>query len=244
MKGRCSRFPAVERDIQRVMRVERMGRVGYGPMLALQEQRHHEVAAGKVDDTLFLLEHDPVVTLGRNARSENVLSSAPGLRQQGIEVFTTGRGGDVTYHGPGQVVGYPVVALVDDERDIKRYVASLEEIMIRTARDFGIDAWRQDGLRGVWVDGAKLGAVGVRIAGWVTLHGFALNVAGDLFGFNFIVPCGLAGKPVTSLERLLGQAPPWGELEDRLSYHAGAVLDRRVVARPPSALTRPLAVSA
>ncbi|MBI3180268.1 MAG: hypothetical protein HYZ27_11445, partial [Deltaproteobacteria bacterium] len=122
----------MERDAQRVMRVERMGRVAYGPMLALQEQRHAQVATGTADDTLFLLEHEPVVTLGRNARSENVLLPAELLRKRGVEVFPTGRGGDVTYHGPGQVVGYPIVALVEHERDIKRYVSCLEESMIRT----------------------------------------------------------------------------------------------------------------
>src|SRR5690349_6586442 len=149
----------MDRDPQRPLWVERLGRVAYAPMLARQEERHTQVLAGEHDDTLFVLEHEPVVTLGRNAHAENVLLPADVLRARGIDVFPTGRGGDVTYHGPGQVVGYPIIALGDGERDVRRYVTCLEEIMIRAAHDFGVTADRVDGMHGVWVGGAKLGAV-------------------------------------------------------------------------------------
>lgn len=221
---------------QRTLRVERMGRVAYGPMLALQEGRHAEVCAGSRDDTLFLLEHEPVVTLGRNSGAGNLLVSRELLAARGVELFETGRGGDVTYHGPGQIVGYPIVHLQEGERDIKRFVGFLEEIMIRTARDFEVDAGRVDGLRGIWVGNDKIGAVGVRIARWTTLHGFAFNVSGALDGFSLIVPCGLHGKGITSLEKLARRRIDLHQINDRLAYHAATVLDRCAIECPASPL--------
>ncbi|MEE8410690.1 MAG: lipoyl(octanoyl) transferase LipB [Myxococcota bacterium] len=231
-------------DHQRTLRVERMGRVGYGPMLALQEERHAEVCDGTRDDTLFLLEHEPVVTLGRNSGAGNILVSREQLSARGVELFETGRGGDVTYHGPGQIVGYPIVRLRDSERDIKRFVGLLEEIVIRTAHDFDVDAARVDGLRGIWVGDDKIGAVGVRIARWTTMHGFAFNVNDAdldldlaLFdGFSLIVPCGLHGKGVTSLESQTGCPIELGTVNDRLAHHAASVFARRGIECPASPL--------
>ena len=183
--------------------------------------------AGAIPDTLLLLEHDPVFTLGRNANDENVLVPADALRAQGIEVFETGRGGDVTYHGPGQVVGYPILDLAPDRKDVHRYVRDLEEVMIRTCSDYGLVAGRVEGRTGCWIGDDKVGAIGVRISRWVTSHGFALNVNNDLGAFRFIVPCGISDRGVTSLARLLGHEVPLDEVMDRLEGHLAAVFERR-----------------
>jgi len=224
-------------DPRRCLRIERMGRVAYGPMLELQQRRHAEVSAGTSDDTLFLLEHEPVITLGKNSGRGHVLASPAALAEAGVELFETGRGGDVTFHGPGQLVGYPIVALQEPERDIKRYVGCLEEVMIRTARDYGVTAARVDGLRGIWVGNDKLGAVGVRIANWATLHGFALNVAREVPGFELIVPCGIRGRGVTSLSRACGRDLALDEVIARVSEHAATVLDRKGLDREPTPLS-------
>lgn len=219
--------------------VERMGRVAYGPMLALQEARHAAVADGAGPETLFLLEHEPVVTLGKNAGADHVLVSAAALAARGVELVATGRGGDVTYHGPGQIVGYPILALGEGEQDIKGYVYKLEELLIRTVADFGVTASRVEGLRGIWVGNDKIGAIGVRIARWTTLHGFALNVATDLDGFALIVPCGIRDRGVTSLTRLCSPVPTLREVEDRIIVHASAVLGRATHEATPSPLPGP-----
>ena len=210
----------------RALRVERMGMTAYGTMLALQESRHGQVRDDQQDDTLFLLEHLPVVTTGKNTGTGHILADHDELKRRGVTLYETGRGGDVTYHGPGQIVGYPIVQLCDEERDIRRYVGCLEEILIRTAADFGVKAERVQGLRGIWVGNDKLAAIGVRISRWTTMHGFALNVTTDLSGFDLIVPCGLHGRGVTSLQRLLGESPPLSVVEDRLSIHAAEFLGR------------------
>ena len=220
----------------RPMRVERMGMTAYGTMLGLQERRHCEVRDGDQDDTLFLLEHLPVITTGKNTGTGHILANADELSRRGVTHFETGRGGDVTYHGPGQIVGYPIVQLQDDERDIRRFVGCLEEVLIRTAADFGVKAERVQGLRGIWVGNDKLAAIGVRISRWTTMHGFALNVSTDLSGFDLIVPCGLHGRGVTSLQKLLGEAPPLGTVEDRLSSHAADVLGREAYEAEPTSL--------
>jgi lipoyl(octanoyl) transferase len=208
--------------------VRRLGRVAYADGLALQARLVAQRQAGEVPDTLLLLEHDPVFTLGRNARAENVLFPAEALRQRGFEVFETGRGGDVTYHGPGQVVGYPILDL-SDRRDVHRYVRDLEEVMIRTCAGYGLAASRVEGLTGCWLGQDKIGAIGVRIARWVTSHGFAFNVDADLTPFQLIVPCGIRGRGVTSLARALGRPVPLDEVMDSLAGHLAAVFDR-----PPS----------
>jgi lipoyl(octanoyl) transferase len=206
--------------------VRRLGRVSYARGLELQESLVAERQEGRVADHLLLLEHDPVFTLGRNARRENVLFPAEALRARGYDVFETGRGGDVTYHGPGQVVGYPILDLSPDRRDVHRYVRDLEEVMIRTSADYGIEGGRVPGLTGAWVGQDKIGAIGVRVARWVTSHGFAFNVATDLSAFGLIVPCGIRGRGVTSLERLLGRPVGVTEVMDRLTLHFAAVFER------------------
>ena len=221
---------------QRRLNVERMGLVSYGPMLALQEQRHLDVAQGEADDTLFLLQHDPVITLGKNTKDGHILATSEDLAQEGVEVFRTGRGGDVTYHGPGQIVGYPILALQEEERDIRRYVTLLEEVLIRTVGALGVDAVRVEGLRGIWVGNEKLAAVGVRVAQWTTMHGFAMNVSTHLQDFEAIVPCGLHGRGVTSLERLLGRSVEISDVEDHLMEQMAYCFDRDVVEKPATPL--------
>lgn len=204
-----------------------LGRVPYREALALQEQVHQEVVAGLRPDTLLLLEHDPVITTGRQVVAENTLISPEERARLGIDFVTTGRGGDVTYHGPGQLVGYPIVALQPHEQDIRGYVHALEEVLIRTASDFAVQAQRVAGLRGIWVGNDKLAAIGIRLVTWVTLHGFALNVATNLAHFEHIVPCGLHGRGVTSFAKLRPDAAPsMLDVRRRVAYHASVVLRR------------------
>jgi lipoyl(octanoyl) transferase len=206
--------------------VRKLGRVPYGEGLDVQADLVARRQRGEIPDTLLLLEHDPVFTLGRNARAENVLVSPDALRARGFGVFETGRGGDVTYHGPGQVVGYPILHLEPGRQDVHRYVRDLEEVMIRACADEGIAAARVPGKTGAWVGDEKIGAIGVRIARWVTSHGFALNAGNDLSPFALIVPCGIADRGVTSLERLLGRPVPLEPLMDRLARHLADVFGR------------------
>jgi lipoyl(octanoyl) transferase len=200
--------------------VRRLGRVDYDAALDLQRTLVEERRAGAIGDTLLLLEHPPVITLGvrTRGRQANVLASPADLAAAGVLLRETGRGGDVTYHGPGQLVGYPVVDLNPDRRDVHRYVRDLESVLIDAVGRFGIAAGRVDGLTGVWVGAAgreeKLAAIGVRISRWITSHGFSLNVMADLRAFELIVPCGIADRGVTSLERLLGRPVPIAEVED------------------------------
>jgi lipoyl(octanoyl) transferase len=183
-----------------------LGRVPYEEATRLQESLVARVRRGEAGDTLLLLTHPPVITLGRGAHAAHVLISEDERRATGIELHEAGRGGDVTYHGPGQLIGYPIVALSDARRDAHRYLRDLEEGLIATAGAFGVAASRVPGLTGVWVGDAKLAAIGVRIgAGWITSHGFALNVGRDLAGFAAIVPCGIREKRVTSLSHGSGR---------------------------------------
>jgi lipoyl(octanoyl) transferase len=218
----------------KILEVCRLGRVPYARGLELQAELVAERQADRIPDTLLLLEHEPVFTLGRNARRENVLLPDDALRARGFDVFETGRGGDVTYHGPGQAVGYPILDLAPDRRDVHRYVRDLEEVMIRTCVDYGIAAGRVAGLTGTWVGAEKIGAIGVRIARWVTSHGFAFNVSNDLVPFSLIVPCGIRDRGVTSLERLLPHVPPMDDVMDRLTGHLATIFERALApaARP------------
>jgi lipoyl(octanoyl) transferase len=200
--------------------------VPYAAGLALQERLVEDRKRGVVGDTLILLEHDAVVTLGRNARAENLLLSEALLRQRGVEVFEAGRGGDVTYHGPGQVVGYPIMEIPEGRRDVHRYVRDLEEVMIRVCGDYGFSGRRISGKSGVFVGENKIGAIGVRISRWVTSHGFAFNVNTDLAGFDLIVPCGLRDQGVTSLKKLLGHEVDQAEVEERLAARFVDVMGR------------------
>jgi lipoyl(octanoyl) transferase len=197
----------------RPLAVHRLGLIGYADALALQERLLEARCEQRIPDTLLLLEHRPVITLGRGAKQENVLQSREVLAMQGVELFETGRGGDVTYHGPGQLVGYPIIDLSPDRRDVRRYVNGLEEVMIGIAAGYGISAGRIAGLNGTWIGERKLGAVGVRIRRWVTMHGFAINVTTDLSAFDLIVPCGIKDKRVTSLASELGRGVAMSEVE-------------------------------
>lgn len=201
----------------RALTVQRLGRIAYRDALALQEELVEARHAQRVHDTLLLLEHEPaVITLGRGAKPENILQSREALAAQGIEVYETGRGGDVTYHGPGQLVAYPIFDLSPDRRDVRKYVSGLEEVMIRVAASYGISAERVQGLNGAWVGTRKIGAVGVRITRWITMHGLALNVSTALDAFELIVPCGIVGRGVTSIVQELGRDVAMAEVSERM----------------------------
>jgi lipoyl(octanoyl) transferase len=188
----------------RALEVRRLGLVAYADALALQRQLVEERRAGRVGDLLLLVEHPHVFTLGvrGDGGRSHVLATPEALSARGVEIHEAGRGGDITYHGPGQIVGYPILDLKPDRQDVHRYVRDLEEVMIRVASDFGIDAGRVTGLTGVWVGQEKVAAIGVRIARWITSHGFALNHSTDLAFFDLIVPCGIADRGVTSMQKL------------------------------------------
>jgi len=209
------------------LRIRWLGRLPYREGLKLQDALVAARRRGEIPDTLLLLEHPPVITLGRGAHAEHLLSSVEELARRGIELHECGRGGDVTYHGPGQLVGYPILALPPSRRDAHAYLRDLEEALIRTAADFGVTARREPGLTGVWVAREKLAAIGVRLStGWITSHGFAFNVGGDLRGFSSIVPCGISDRGVTSLTRLIGRDPALGEVAACVAGHMAAVLGR------------------
>jgi lipoyl(octanoyl) transferase len=211
--------------------VRRLGLIGYERALDLQRELVERRKRGEIADRLLLLEHPDVITLGVKTRSDrsHVLESDASLAAMGVELFETGRGGDVTYHGPGQLVGYPILDLKPDRCDVHRYVRDLEEVLIRTVATFGITAGRVPGLTGIWVGAErpeKLAAIGVRISRWVTSHGFALNVNTDLARFGLIVPCGITDKGVTSMERLLGRRVPMDEVADAVERAFPAVFTR------------------
>ena len=207
--------------------------MAYRDALALQRALVEDRIRGAIDDTLLLVEHPHVLTLGvrGDGGRSHILAAPELLRARGVEVHEAGRGGDITYHGPGQIVGYPIVSLRPDRQDVHRYVRDLEEVLIRTSGDYGIEAGRVQGLTGVWVRSEKLAAIGVRIARWVTSHGFAFNVTTDLEYFNLIVPCGIGDRGVTSLARLLGRAIDRGEVEDHIVAHFCGVFDRAELVR-------------
>ena len=197
----------------------------YADALALQRALADDRRAGIVGDLLLFVEHPHVLTLGvrGDGGRSHILATTDVLAARGVEVHETGRGGDITYHGPGQIVGYPIIDLKPDRCDVHRYVRDLESVLIRTAAEYGIDATRVDGLTGVWVGRDKLAAIGVRIGRWITSHGFAFNVTTDLGYFDLIVPCGIADRGVTSLARLLGHPVDRQEVEDRIAVHFGEV---------------------
>ena len=209
----------------RPIEVRHLGLMPYAEALALQRSLVERRQAGTIGDTLLLVEHPPVLTLGvrGDGGRRHILATSEELGARGIEVFEAGRGGDITYHGPGQIVGYPIIDLKPDRQDVHRYVRDLEEVLIRTAAAFGIQAGRVNGCTGVWVGDDKLAAIGVRIARWVTSHGFALNVSANLDHFNLIVPCGIANKGVTSLSRLLGRTIQPEEVKIVLAESFGQV---------------------
>ncbi|MDX1660700.1 MAG: lipoyl(octanoyl) transferase LipB [Gemmatimonadota bacterium] len=196
--------------------VRKLGRMAYRDGWDLQRELVEQRAEGLIPDTLLLLAHDPVVTLGRSGSPAHVVATPDELAQRGVEFVQTDRGGDVTFHGPGQVIGYPIVDLTRRGRDLHRYMRDVEETIIRALGRFGIRAGRIEGLTGVWVDGAKVAAIGIRVSRWVTHHGFALNVDTDLSYFDLIVPCGIADRPITSMESLLGRSVDRDAVESAL----------------------------
>ena len=213
----------------RELQIRRLGRVPYADALELQKRLVEQRKAGEIPDQLLLLEHPPVITLGvktRNDRS-NVLATPSELEEEGVEIFETGRGGDVTYHGPGQLVGYPIIDLKPDRCDVHQYVRDLEEVLIRTAARFGVEAGRSPGQTGAWVGTEKLAAIGVRIARWVTSHGFAFNVSTNLTHFGLIVPCGITDKGVTSLTKLIHEPVPMASVEVAVVSEFASVFGRQ-----------------
>jgi lipoate-protein ligase B len=206
---------------QRELLVQRLGLIDYESALRIQKETELAVKTGVQPDTLLLLEHPHTLTIGRRGDTSAVLLDREQLRLRNVTLFETNRGGKVTYHGLGQIVGYPIINLSPDREDVHRYVRDLEEVLIRATSDFGIDAFRIEGLTGVHTQRGKIAAIGVHIARWVTTHGFALNVNTDLSYFDLIIAC--EGEPVTSMEELLGRETKLGDVEDRLVFHFAEV---------------------
>jgi lipoate-protein ligase B len=213
-----------DRKVQAECRWRDAGRLPYAEALALQKETVRRRVAKEIPDTLILVEHPPVITMGKMAKQEHIVG-----RREGVEVVTTPRGGDVTYHGPGQIVGYPIVDLTAINLDLKKYLERLEEVMIRAVAAYGIQAGRQPGMTGAWVGDRKIGAIGVRVEKWVTSHGFALNATTDLSGFDLIIPCGLLGKGVTSIARETGRDVDLDELRRSVAAIFGKVFGRRMI---------------
>jgi lipoate-protein ligase B len=215
---------------ERLLEVRRPGRVAYGDALDLQKSLESEVIQRRERDYLLLLEHPHVFTLGRRSIDGGVLATEELRRKLGIEVFEINRGGKVTYHGLGQIVGYPIISLSPDREDVHRYVREIEEVLIRTMADFGIHAFQIEGLTGVHTSEGKVAAIGVHIKRWVTTHGFALNVNTDLSFYDWIIAC--EGEPVTSMERILGREVKMREVEDRLIENFKQVFGYQTVNEP------------
>lgn len=211
-----------------------LGRVPYTEAVELQLAARSALKTGEGPERLLLLEHPPVYTLGRNASGADVLASPEWLRARGVEVAECDRGGQVTYHGPGQLVGYPIVNLSPDRRDVRRYVRDLQEVLIRTLAEYGVAAEGRDGQAfvGVWTGEEKIASIGVHLSRWITTHGFALNVSTDLSYFTGIIPCGLHQVRMTSIERLTGRAPALSEVAEVYARHFGEVFDRDLVISP------------
>lgn len=220
---------------KRNLEVRRLGRFGYAAGLELQKELETEVIESRERDYLLLLEHPHTFTLGRRSAANGVLATANMLRNLGVEVFEINRGGKVTYHGVGQIVGYPIINLSPDREDVHRYVRDIEEVLIRTMADFGIDAFRIEGLTGVHTAEGKVAAIGVHIKRWVTTHGFALNVNTDLSYYNWIIAC--EGEPVTSMERLLGRQIDLAEVEDRIIKNFCDIFEFEVRVTPSGVMT-------
>lgn len=218
--------------------VVRLGLIGWAEAYALQERVVAARKSGAIDDTLLLCEHPHTITLGRNGKTQHLLASEAVLRRKGVEFHHTNRGGDITYHGPGQLVGYPILNLAAIRRDIGWYMRMLEEAMIRASAEFGVTAVRESGKTGIWVKAPnevtpeKLGALGVHLSRWVTSHGLAYNVSTDLRYFGLIIPCGIFERKATSLEKLLDTTIPISRVVDALAKHLGTVLHLEMQAVP------------
>jgi len=216
------------------LEVRRLGLVPYEEALTMQRALVEERRAGRVPDLLLLLQHPAVITLGvkGDGGRANIVATDERLAELGIAVQETGRGGDVTYHGPGQIVGYPILDLKPDRCDVHRYVRDLEEVMIRVCADYGVTAGRIKGLTGTWVGAEKIGAIGVRLSRWITSHGFAFNVSTDLDHFKLIVPCGISDRGVTSLERATRRPLSVAEVEEAVIRQFQKVFERHLVGVP------------
>jgi lipoyl(octanoyl) transferase len=220
------------------LRTRRLGRLEYGAALAVQKETERRVLCGDDPDTLLLLEHPHTLTLGRGATLSGILAPQDILEARGVNVFETNRGGKVTYHGLGQLVGYPIINLSPEREDVHRYVRDLEEVLLRTLADFHVEGFRIKGLTGVHTGAGKVAAIGVHIARWVTTHGFALNVNTDLSFFKLIVPC--EGEPVTSMKELLGRDVSMSEVEESMLARFAEVFEMNVEdssTRPAEAVT-------
>jgi lipoate-protein ligase B len=214
----------------RALRVRELGRISYQEGLDLQAGLIPAVRAGEAPETLLLLEHEHVITLGTSSSPEHVLADEARRRELGIELFETGRGGDVTYHGPGQLVGYPILDLKPDRKDLHRYLRDLEEALIRALAHFGVTGFREEGLTGVWTGAGKIAAIGVRVSsGWITSHGFALNVDPDLDYFGTIVPCGIQDRAVASLAGVLGREVAMAEVREVVAESVAGTFGRRLL---------------
>jgi lipoyl(octanoyl) transferase len=220
--------------VRRTCELHQLHRVTYENGMKLQQKLVEMRQRDELPDQLLLLEHPPVITLGRGGDRANLLASDEALKGERVRFFETTRGGDITYHGPGQVVGYPIMHLGDGSRDVRKYVTKLEEVLIRTVAEYGITATREAGKRGIWVGNEKIAAIGVRIARWVTSHGFALNVNTNLDHFRLITPCGLLGTGVTSIARETGRTISDREVRDVVARNFADVFDREMVPRPES----------
>jgi lipoyl(octanoyl) transferase len=216
----------------RELEVHHLGTVPYAEALARQQTLVERRRSGEIPDQLLLLEHPHVITLGTGSHADHILVGEEDRRLLGIELFETGRGGDVTYHGPGQLVGYPILDLRPDRCDLHRYVRDLEAVLILALADFGVEAARRPGLTGVWVAEEKIAAIGIRVStGWITSHGFALNVATNLDYFDAIVPCGIRAHGVTALARHVAAPLTLAEVAGRVEARFAEVFERRMVGR-------------
>jgi lipoyl(octanoyl) transferase len=226
----------------RTLDVRHLGTVPYGEALDLQTVLAEERRHGRIGDVLLLLQHPHVLTLGARGDGgrSHILATPARLSDLGVTVFETGRGGDVTYHGPGQLVGYPILDLKPDRCDVHTYVRGIETVLIRTVADYGIEAGRIPGLTGVWVGHEKIAAIGIRISRWITSHGFAFNVSTNLEYFRLIVPCGISDRGVTSLEKLLGREVAFDEVEERVARHFCDVFGSVTVGGEGSQAARPV----
>jgi len=213
--------------LRRELAVRRLGRIEYDAALALQKETERAVQNRQRSDTLLLLEHPHTLTIGRRGHSSGIFLPAETLAKRGVTVFETNRGGKITYHGLGQIVGYPIINLSPDREDVHRFVRDLEEVLIRTMEDFEIEAFRIEGLTGVHTARGKVAAIGVHIARWVTTHGFALNVNTDLSYFDLIIAC--EGEPVTSMQEILGREVDMGQVENRIVVRFAEVFENEVV---------------
>jgi lipoate-protein ligase B len=214
--------------LKKICVVYHLGMVEYDKAYEFQKRLRRQRLSGEISDTLLLLEHPPTLTIGRLGSLENILVTKEKLADEGIALFFIDRGGDVTYHGPGQIVGYPIIDLSQRGEDIHRYVHDLEEILIQTLKGFSIHATRDKGHAGVWVGSEEVAAIGLSVRRWVTMHGFALNVNPDLEHFTYINPCGLPDRTATSMSQLLGRAVPMETVAERLLAHFSDVLDTSI----------------